>query len=77
MRSALESLQTGRELSIGLVAKNMMTPSCVCGVFENSEDPVCPRGDEASAYYFSNLEDWNRSTFLQSFEDRLAIWEGL
>jgi hypothetical protein len=64
MESVLESLEKGDELSIGLVSKKMMKPFCRCGVFHESKNPVCPCVEEASAYYFSNLEDWTRSTFL-------------
>lgn len=75
MKSALDSLQSGRGLSIGLVAKHMMKPSCACGVFEDAVDPACPGVEEACTHYFSNLEDWNRSNFLIAFEDRLYEWE--
>jgi hypothetical protein len=67
MESVLESLEKGDELSIRLVSEKMMEPFCRCGVFVKSDDPVCPRVEEASAYYFSNLEDWTRSTFLHPF----------
>lgn len=75
MESVLESLQKGDKLSIGLVSKNMMKPFCSCGVFCDSDDVACQRVDEASAYYFSNLEDWNRSTFLYAPVDRGELWD--
>ncbi|KAE8444539.1 hypothetical protein EG329_014463 [Mollisiaceae sp. DMI_Dod_QoI] len=64
MESVLESLEAGNDLCIGLVSKNMMKSFCQCGNFEESRDPVCSHTDEACAYYFSNLDDWSRSTFL-------------
>jgi hypothetical protein len=66
MESVLQSLEDGDELSIRLVSNEMMRPFCSCGVFCDSDDPACLRVEEASAYYFSNLEDWNRTTFLHA-----------
>jgi hypothetical protein len=56
------------------VSKEMMKPFCRCGVFDRSEDSACLRVEEASAYYFSNLEDWNRSTYIAAPEDRMEKW---
>jgi hypothetical protein len=75
MESVLESLEMGTDLTINLVSKEMMKPFCRCGVFEMSEDPACVRVEEASAYYFSNLEDWNRSTYIAAPEYRMESWD--
>jgi hypothetical protein len=75
MQSVLESLEKGKELSIRLVSKGMMKPFCSCGIFCDSEDPACLRVEEASADYFSNLEDWNRTTYLHAFEERTRLWD--
>jgi hypothetical protein len=75
MQSVLESLEKGKELAIRLVSKGMMKPFCSCGIFHDSEDPACLRVEEASAYYFSNLEDWSRTTYLYAFEDRTRLWD--
>ncbi|KAH8779124.1 hypothetical protein F5882DRAFT_297741 [Hyaloscypha sp. PMI_1271] len=75
MQSVFESLEKGKELSIRLVSEGMMKPFCSCGIFCNSEDPACLRVEEACASYFSNLEDWSRTTYLHAFEERTSIWD--
>ncbi|KAH7313005.1 hypothetical protein BKA65DRAFT_600543 [Rhexocercosporidium sp. MPI-PUGE-AT-0058] len=76
MLSVLRSSENGENLSIPLVAKGMMEPFCRCGDFEASDDNVCPRVEEACKEYFSNLEDYSRSTFLSTPQDRMEYWEG-
>lgn len=75
MQSVLKGLESGRELSIRLVSKGMLKPFCNCGIFCDSEDPACIRVEEASSYYFSNLEDWNRTTYLNAFDERTTRWD--
>lgn len=75
MASVLESLENGDELSIGLVSKSLMKPFCRCGIFRESDDPACLRVEEACTRYFSNLEDWGRSTFLYAPEGRTETWD--
>jgi hypothetical protein len=72
MKSLLDSLTSGHELSINLVQKDMMKTYCGCGIF-NEADIVCAMSEDVSEKYFSNLEDWNRSTFL-AIPDRHASW---
>jgi len=74
MKSILESLEDGEELSIGLVSKGMMNPFCRCGIFRDSDDPACLRVEEACVYYFSNLEDYGRTTFLDALSKRTDYW---
>ncbi|KAF4629654.1 hypothetical protein G7Y89_g8491 [Cudoniella acicularis] len=74
MASVLESLENGDTLSIGIVSKGMMNPFCNCGTFRESDDPVCVRVEEACTDYFSNLEDWSRSTFLSTPTQRAEEW---
>jgi hypothetical protein len=69
MDSVLESLEKGQKISIGLVSNNMMKPFCSCGSFIESDERECVRVEEASAFYFSNLEDWKRTTFLPVYEE--------
>jgi len=64
MESLLESLTSGNELSINLVQEDMMKDYCACGAFKDA-DETCPVIENVSKYYFSNLEDWYRSTFLE------------
>ncbi|KAL9113658.1 MAG: hypothetical protein Q9187_007584, partial [Circinaria calcarea] len=54
----------GGHVSVGLVEKDMMNEVCDCGGFKVLW-PSCPRAEEVTSYYFSNLEDWSRSTFIQ------------
>jgi hypothetical protein len=75
MKSVLESLENVEELSIGLVSEGMMKPFCRCGIFCDSDDPACLRVEEASAYYFSNLEDYSRTGFLEADVDRVEAWD--
>ncbi|PVH82759.1 hypothetical protein DL98DRAFT_619155, partial [Cadophora sp. DSE1049] len=75
MASVLNSLETGDELSISLVSKSMMKTFCRCGVFLDALDPVCVRAEEACSRYFSNLEDYSRSTFLSTPLGREEFWD--
>jgi hypothetical protein len=75
MVSVLESLGNGDELSIGLVSNKMMKPFCRCGIFRDSDDPACLRVEEACTHYFSNLENWGRSTFIDAPCDRPGYWD--
>jgi len=75
MASVLESLENKDELSIGLVSKGLMKPFCGCGIFRYSEDPACLRVEEACTRYFSNLDDYGRSTFLDAPMDRTQVWD--
>ena len=63
METLFRDLTTGNEISIGLIENEMMQPVCHCGRFR-AHHRLLPRGQEAMRYYFSNLEDWSRSTFL-------------
>jgi hypothetical protein len=53
---------------VGLVESEMMRDYCGCGRFRCASDEDCVCVDEACAYYFSNLEEWERTTFLDSPE---------
>lgn len=63
MRSLNEGLIGKGKVDIALVQKEMMKPFDDCGGFMQGV-PVCPVVDDAVAYYFSNLDDWNRTTFI-------------
>lgn len=66
----------GTELSIDLVTKNMMNDFCECGLFFKADDYACVRMEEASAYYFSNLEkcEWTRRKYIDISVDRCEQW---
>lgn len=65
MHSLKEGLIAKGKIDIELVQKQMMKPFCPCGCFLQSIFRI-PMVDDAVAYYFSNLEDWNRTTFIPS-----------
>ena len=67
MRSLKEGLISKGKVDIALVQNGMMKPFCSGGQFRKS-NLVCPIIDDAAAYYFSNLEDWNRTTLLDSLD---------
>jgi hypothetical protein len=62
-RSRLESVGIGA-LDIKLVKEEMMELYCECGSFIEAVDDRCVGMEEASAYYFANLEDWFRTKFI-------------
>jgi hypothetical protein len=64
MHTLLEGLISGIGVCIGLVEKGMMSEFCKCGNFYKALGFICVCAEEVSAYYFSNLEDWNRSHFI-------------
>ena len=74
MHDLLRSLDAGSDIRIGLVQEKMMAAFCDCGIFFEAEDECCVRVDEACAHYFSNLEDWNRSTYIDTPQDRIDAW---
>ena len=75
MNALNESLDRGNKLDIALVRKEMMKPYCWGGEFPGAT-PACPIIDDVANYYFSNLEDWNRTTFLEIVEPehRSLVW---
>jgi hypothetical protein len=75
MHSLLDGLKIGSGISsLPLVEQKMMKPFCRCGRFNNVNDEACVRVEEACAYYFSNLEDWKRSTFIDAHIYRIEMW---
>lgn len=72
METLKEGLDRGM-VDIPLVSQRMMKNFCDCGEFFGAI-PTCPVVEEASAYYFANLEDWSRSTFIMSPEYRKDEW---
>ena len=73
MKALSESLTRGDKLDIALVREKMMKPYCWGGEFPHA-CLACPVLEDAAAYYFSNLEEWNRSTFLKTYDYRKADW---
>ena len=73
MHTLNEGLISRGEVDIELVQKEMMKPFCDCGQFPDAV-PACPILEDAASYYFSNLDDWNRTTFIGSPAWRLREW---
>jgi len=62
MVTLLDNLRSGTEPSIGMVQKSVMKPYCVCGRFQGTANFALR--EEATKDYVSNLDDWNRATFI-------------
>ena len=73
MNALNESLKRGDDVDIALVRKEMMKPYCWGGEFPGAY-VACPVLEDAAAYYFSNLEEWNRSAFLVAEDYRYEDW---
>ena len=73
MNTLFHSLIRGGDIAIALVQKHMMKPFCPCGEFLEAV-PGCSTVDDATTYYFSNMDDWNRSSFLEIDPYREHIW---
>jgi hypothetical protein len=61
----LRDLQEGDDSlpSIGFVRKELLRPFCSCGVFISRPQLVASASD-ACMHYFSNMDDWGRTTFI-------------
>ena len=59
------SLQRDGDIDVLLVKRNMMKPFCLRGRWDTSA-PDLPIVDEVTTCYFSNLDDWKRSSFISS-----------
>ena len=73
MRTLSEGLISSCKVDVALVQGYMMKPFCGCGRFPEAA-PACPIVDDAVTYYFSNLEDWNRTTFIRTPGQRDDHW---
>ncbi|KAK5635541.1 hypothetical protein RRF57_011253 [Xylaria bambusicola] len=52
--------------SLTFVELEMMKPWCVCGRFQDARTSAIPTMEEACSFYFSNMEDWERSNYLRT-----------
>lgn len=64
MESLLSSLQSGEGVRISLVDEGLMKPHCECGHFLKVRMQWCPTVDEVSNQYFSNLDVWERTSYI-------------
>lgn len=63
MKTLSEDLVNGHKIRFGLLRDSMIKPFCRCGTIDEIPFPFLTTQD-VSAYYFSNMDDWNRSTFI-------------
>ena len=73
MNTLEKGLIQGNQVTIPLIEAAMVKPYCKCGNFVEKA-LGCSVADEARAFYFSNMEDWNRTTFIASPEHRVGWW---
>ena len=76
MEALLQSLETKTTVSMPLVQNSMMKAYCPCGMFEDKHDYDCLRREEAAAYYFSNFDDWARTSIVDDSITKvfLSLW---
>ncbi|KAF2791863.1 hypothetical protein K505DRAFT_247960 [Melanomma pulvis-pyrius CBS 109.77] len=63
----LECLQTGDSGVLPHVRNKMLGLYCACGLYEGWR--TVSRREKACASYFSNLDDWHRTSFIESFDE--------
>lgn len=63
MHTLLQSLIANNGVSLGLLEKQLLRPFARCGDFEEVQ-MNCPTMQDVSADYFSNVDDWHRTTFI-------------
>jgi hypothetical protein len=63
MHSLVTNIPSGF-VSMPLVDEDMMRKFCRCGRFLDALDESCVCVDEACSHYFTNTEDWERSTYI-------------
>ena len=73
MNTLEKGLVQGNKVTLPLIEEAMVKPYCKCGNFVEKAHG-CTVADEACAFYFSNMEDWNRTTFIASPEERVEWW---
>lgn len=62
--SVSRSLQHHVPASMPLMHDKMMKSYCACGRFNRESFHLPPNRDDIAQYYFSNLEDWSRTTII-------------
>ena len=67
MTSLNRGLNQEDKVAVPLVEKKMMNQYCECGIF-SVVMPGFTTTEDACAFYFSNMEDWNRTTFIGSID---------
>lgn len=69
MQGVIEGLRTNNNSIIKRLSENRgkdaLQHCSVCGLFSVVDHAGCSRREEACATYFCNLDDWNRTTFIE------------
>ena len=64
MTSLNRGLNQEDNVAIPLVERKMMKSYCDCGLFVDAKCNTIATTEETCAFYFSNMEDWNRTSFI-------------
>jgi len=64
LQAMLESLQRNCTPDMPMIKENMLKPTCCCGAFQERWVDDCIGPEAACVTYFSNMEDWSRTTFV-------------
>ncbi|KAK6080898.1 hypothetical protein SCUP234_04996 [Seiridium cupressi] len=66
MEAVLSALNSDLGMdTLPLIQRSMLKPFCICGRFLEAKNWDCPTSEEACARYFSNLDNWSRSSFIE------------
>ncbi|KAF2688343.1 hypothetical protein K458DRAFT_427949 [Lentithecium fluviatile CBS 122367] len=63
----LECLQTGDPKVLPHAKNEMLEPYCACGLYDGWHRVA--RREQACVSYFSNLDDWHRTSFIAAFDE--------
>lgn len=77
MRDVIEGLRARDDSIIRRLVEvrgqNTLKPFSKCGLFQSAGHAGCARREEACAFYFANLDDWKRTTFIDARDDYSAF----
>ncbi|ETS76332.1 hypothetical protein PFICI_11719 [Pestalotiopsis fici W106-1] len=66
MHAVLQALSRHQDIdTLPMFTSSLTMPLCVCGKYMDAYDDLCPTVQEACAVYFSNMDDWSRSIFIE------------
>ena len=64
MERLLYNLENDTAITVGFFENQMIRPHCVCGNFADSLGLGRYVREKCSEYYFANLDDWHRTSFI-------------
>ncbi|KAI1207805.1 uncharacterized protein F4807DRAFT_167323 [Annulohypoxylon truncatum] len=75
MRILLEGLESDDDTCLQMLVRgaeeageNLLQNYSRCGLFYGAKNPMCALREEACTSYYANLDDWERTTFIQPME---------